>query len=159
MENLHDKLDSLEKEIPNLNLINFKFSEDRSYDYTLIDWFIKNGEMRIYKKVIIHEYFVVTLVSFNKLKLHIGNIYSDCISRNEDPYCNWQNEYIRYAWEKLKSFKYCTNNLLKTPDEVLKDFRNDEKYTFSNSKETYRTIEKNTKKCINILNTLIPLNL
>lgn len=153
------KLNELEKSLRHKNLLTFRFGGDRKHDYSLIDWFCKNGEIKIYRVGLrIKPSFAVNLVTKN-MKLHIGYIYSGCVERNGDQKCNWQNEYVRRAWEKKKNFHYCTNNLLRTPKEVVESFRGDISYMFSNSKETNSSIIKNRAIVYSILNFLTPVKL
>jgi hypothetical protein len=148
-----DNLDLLEKAIVSMNLLQFRFGKDRQYDYDLMDWFIANGELRVYKK---GNYFCLNLVTKNKLNLLIGYAYAGCNDRNIENTnnCSVQNTYLNYIWRKTGKFVYCTSNLLNTPEEVKLLFGGNDSYTFSNSSENYKSIESNSKKLLSILNTL-----
>ncbi|MFW6247115.1 MAG: hypothetical protein ACOC22_03035 [bacterium] len=142
-----DLIENLESERE--NILNFRFDKDRQHDYSLIDWFCNNGNMRIYKK---DKTYMVYLVSGNGLKLWLGTIFENFETRGQN--AQWQNYYIAYAWKKLKTFTYCTNNQLKSPEEVGKYFGNDETYKYMNSQETKETITKNKKEVETLLNNL-----
>ena len=164
---LTEKLAILDSALDYKKLLTFKFSANRNHDYALINWFCKNGEMRVYKSSNYGRIgtFSVTLITRN-LQLHLGNIYEGCMKRNDDEHTSrssvgrlCDNEYVRRAWAKLKIFHYCTNNMLETPAEVVESFRGNKDYMFSNSRETNSSMIRNRSVVYSILNSLTPTKL
>lgn len=148
---IFSNLEEWDNALRNSDILTFRFGTDDQHDSSLIEWFSKNGEMRIYRE---NNYYHVWLKTFNGLAINLGILLPFGIEYSKN--IELKKIYIKKAWIliKDKGFKFCTNNLLKTPEEVNKDFGGDIQYTFSNSKESNKSIIKHSAKAYNILNSL-----
>ena len=56
-----------------------------------------------------------------------------------------------HAYKIFGDVVYCTNNLLNTPEEVIKSFKGNSDYAFSNSRETRTSMVSNKSRLLSIL--------
>jgi hypothetical protein len=143
------ELDAWEKVMESADIFTFRFQSDPDHDINLIEWFCAKGEMRVYRDQSTKNSYRVFLCTPNGLKISLGSLYSGLEEGD-----HWGAQYIIKTWNLLGKFIFCTNNLLKTPDEVVNSFGGNEDYRFSNSKETKSSMLKHTIKVEQILNNI-----
>lgn len=168
------ELTALQEALPFSDNLTFKFKADPDHDKFVIDWFIDCGEIRAYKYT--PKKYGIYLAK-GRVTLHLGIIWKNSQTLQEAlPFYeksknwNWVENYASYFWKYNKKIVYCTNNLLKSPEEIVsrpgitKVNEDTHKYpdgsfkkgnTFHLSKDTAKTIEKSKKELVEILNTYL----
>lgn len=163
MKTLHQKLDALKETLPFLDEVNWKFSADQAHDDSLIDWFIDGGHVRTYTdKSYSGKSFTIWLVKGN-VTIMIGTIGKAFTSGRKNI---WVHDYCAKFWKKNQNLKMCTNNLLRTPEEIVNRYGvkaiDDKTYAYKDgsigniyhlSKDTPKSIVKNEAEVRNLLDS------
>jgi hypothetical protein len=108
---LEQKLDILKQAAQFKHVLAFKFRKDRPYDKRILDWFIKHGDLRVYRAN--NNSYVLNLYA-NKLKLFICNT-NNASHTNTLP---WQQQYLSYVINNGIDIVYCINSSLYTVAEI-----------------------------------------
>ena len=163
-DELFTGLNLLKKGLEYKGLVQFRFSSVPGYDENLIDWFIDSGEIRIYRSNFIGRTYHIVLAK-GEVQLNLNSVFKGCEKRTGV----YPNKYIKRFWSKNKNLKYCTNNLLRTPEEIFSipgNTRvNDTTYKCSDgsfiknnvfhlSMDTFKTFKKREQEVIELLNSL-----
>jgi len=161
-------LDQLADALPAFKLLNFKFKEDKEHDIRLLDWFADGGELRAYKNYKFNSIWRYNIYLYKKgLKMLIGSISEDIDLTDNN---KWKIDYIKYFLGKNNKLSYCTNNILKTREEIQHEgsivsytdtliYYKDgsSRNIFNLSKDTPKSYEKSKLELIKILNKLSEL--